>query len=37
MKIRVYAEGDLEAVVALFTAAIHTLAADAYDAAQRAV
>lgn len=36
MKTRPYADTDLEAVAELFTASIHALAVDAYDAEQRA-
>jgi len=36
MRLRAYRSDDLDAVVALFTASIHGLAATHYDAAQRA-
>lgn len=35
MRLRAYCSGDLDAVVALFTASVHRLAADHYDEAQR--
>jgi putative acetyltransferase len=36
MKVRPYEEADLESVVRLFTASVHGLAADHYDAKERA-
>ena len=35
MKIRIYSDGDIESLVAVFTSSVHELSAHHYDAAQR--